>query len=121
MKRLQYIRLVFAVTLLALALPAAYGQGGKDAKKKEYAFQGKIEKVNADGKTIAVNGADIPGWMSAMTMDYTVDKPEVLKTLKVGDQITAKVYEGDFKVLYDVKVAPAKTEPAKTPEPAKKK
>jgi hypothetical protein len=27
--------------------------------------------------------------------------------LKVGDQITAKVYEGDFMVLHDVQVVPA--------------
>ncbi len=30
---------------------------------------------------------------------------EVLKQLKVTDQITAKVYEGDFKTLYGVQVA----------------
>jgi hypothetical protein len=39
-------------------------------------------------------------------MSYTVDNPEVLKTVKPGDQVTAKVYEGDFKTLYDLKVAP---------------
>ena len=36
--------------------------------------------------------------------------------VKVGDQITAKVYEGDFKKLYDVQVVPPKS---KAP-PAKK-
>jgi hypothetical protein len=35
-----------------------------------------------------------------------VDKDSVLKEVKAGDQITATVYEGDFKTLYNVKVVP---------------
>ena len=30
-----------------------------------------------------------------------------LKRIKVGDVITAKVYDGDFKVLHDEQVVPA--------------
>jgi len=29
-----------------------------------------------------------------------------VKNIKAGDQIMAKVYEGDFKTLYEVKVVP---------------
>jgi hypothetical protein len=39
-----------------------------------------------------------------MTATYTVDNPEVLKTLTPGDRVTARVVEGNFKVLYDVRV-----------------
>jgi Cu/Ag efflux protein CusF len=92
------------VTLImgGLLLAAQAQQTGK----KEFAFRGKVEKVDATAKTIAVKNEDIPGWMSSMSMTYTVDKPDVLKQVKVGDQISAKVFEGDFKTLYGVQVVP---------------
>ena len=97
---------LLALLLLSLLVFTAYGQQGK----KEFAFKGTVEKVDANAKSITVKNENIPGWMSSMSMSYTVDKPEALKNVKAGDQITAKVYEGDFKVLYDLKVAPAKKE-----------
>ena len=35
---------------------------------------------------------------------YSADKPDVYDTVKVGDQITAKVKDGDFATLYEVQV-----------------
>jgi len=90
-------------------------QSGKNGKK-EFMFHGKVEKLDAGAKTLAVNNEAITGWMNSMTMTYTVDKPDVLKTLKSGDQITAKVYEGDYKTLYDVKVVPAAGDKKATPK-----
>ena len=74
--------------------------------------------------TLTVNGEKVEGWMGAMTMNYTIDKEDALKNIKVGDQITAKVYDGDFKVLHEVQAVPASG--AKAPDksgnqaPAKK-
>ncbi|MEP7305844.1 MAG: copper-binding protein [Acidobacteriota bacterium] len=85
-------------------------------KGKSFPFRGKVEKIDAKTKTLTVNGENVQGWMSAMTMTYTADKDDVVTTVKVGDEITAKVYEGDFKTLYEVQVVPPKS---KAP-PAKK-
>src|SRR6266850_414288 len=98
MHKTNYVRFIVVAAILCLLLPLAYGQAEK-AGKKEFTFKGQVEKVDANAKSVTV-----PGWMNSMSMSYTVDKPEVLKTVKAGDQITAKVYEGDFKTLYAVQV-----------------
>ena len=82
--------IVIAATIICLLALMAYGQQDGKAGKKEFTFHGKVEKVDAGAKTLAVNNEAIPGWMNSMTMPYTVDKPDVLKSIKAGDQITAK-------------------------------
>jgi len=99
MKRL--LRWIVAVSAAALMTAAAWAQ--TPAGKKAYTFHGKVEAVAADGLT--VNGEKVEGWMAAMTMKYKVDDPKVLKKVKVGDNITATVYEGDLS-LHKVQVAP---------------
>jgi hypothetical protein len=54
----------------------------KDTKAKSYTFHGKVEAVTAKGLT--VNGEEVKGWMGAMTINYPLDKPAVLKNVKVG-------------------------------------
>jgi Cu/Ag efflux protein CusF len=109
-----YIKRVVAIAVLmvfSLATPFAQPAG-----KKEYDFRGKVEKVDTKTKKVTVNGENVEGWMKAMTMNYKVDKEEILKSLKVGDQITAKVYDGDQETLYNVQKVPA----GGTPDSGKK-
>jgi Cu/Ag efflux protein CusF len=74
------------------------------ATKPEHVFRGKVEQVDTKAKTLTVNGENVEGWMAAMTMTYSADKPDVYDKVKAGDQITAKVYDGDFSTLHDVQV-----------------
>ena len=115
-KRLFARILTLMVAMTFLFLSAAQAQNS-NAGKKSFTFKGTVEKVDAATKKITVNGEKVEGWMDSMKMSYSVDKEDVLKTLKVGDQITAKVYEGDFMVLHDVQIVPAAKAPA---APAKK-
>jgi Cu/Ag efflux protein CusF len=97
--------LVYKLALvLSLACVSAPFAPAQQTAKKSYVFKGKVETVGA--RTLTVANERIEGWMEAMTMAYPVDKPEVLKNIKAGDQITATVYDGD-STLHDVHVVPA--------------
>ena len=101
MKAPRVLRL-FTV-ILAVACLFATGVTAQQAKGKSHTLEGKVEGVQTDRLT--VNHGKVEGYMDAMTMPYKVDKPDILKNVKVGDQITATVYDGDY-TLYDVKVVP---------------
>jgi hypothetical protein len=82
---------------------------GKPSGNKEHTFRGKVEKIDGSTGMLTVSGENVPGWMEPMTMNYHVEKPDNV-TVKVGDRITAKVYDGDFTTLHEVRVVAA--EPA---------
>ena len=93
--------------LLAVALAVACMLGmtamAQQAKGKSHTLEGKVEGVQTD--RLVVNHNKVEGYMDAMTMPYKVDKPDILKQVKVGDRISATVYDGDY-TLYDVHVVP---------------
>ena len=80
----QARRLFTVSAALVLLTAVCLGQ----AAKKTYTFRGKVEAISEKAKSLTVNGDEVPGWMGAMTMDYQVDDPAVLKKVKVGDQIS---------------------------------
>ena len=80
---------VFAAALLAAAVCLAQAP-----TKKPMTFHGKVEAVDTSAKSVKVNDEKVEGWMMAMTMDYKVDSPSILTTLKARDQIMATVYCG---------------------------
>jgi Cu/Ag efflux protein CusF len=101
MKTNWFLRVFASIFVLACLLGA--NAVAQQAKGKSHTLAGKVEAVQAD--TLTVNHGKVEGYMDAMTMAYKVDKPDILKTVKVGDQISATVYDGDY-MLYDVRVVP---------------
>ncbi len=88
-----------------VALMAILSFGQAAAGKKALTFHGKVEAVDQNANSLKVNGEKVEGWMDAMTMDYKVDNPAILKKVKPGDMIMATVYKGDV-TLHNVMVMP---------------
>jgi protein SCO1/2 len=73
------------------AQPAAAQPRTTPEGAKVYQLKGKIVAVKADQNSLAIDGEDIPGFMSAMTMDYSVKSKDSIAGLKAGDAITADI------------------------------
>jgi Cu/Ag efflux protein CusF len=87
-----------AMTAQQLHLNATNVQAG--AAKKSFTFHGVVESVDAKAGRVTVNNEKIEGWMDAMSMAYSVDKPDELQKVKPGDRIEATVYQDDYKLYY---------------------
>jgi Cu/Ag efflux protein CusF len=84
-------------------MPTEAQQAEAARKPTGFSLVGRVEAVSESTGRLTVNHGAVEGWMGAMTMGYGVDAPESLKEIKVGDQISATVYAGDF-TLHNVKV-----------------
>jgi Cu/Ag efflux protein CusF len=106
-------RLFVALAVILMFASAAWTQPPVSAGG--HFFRGRVEQADQQNGKITVAGDEVSGWMAAMTMTYKVDQPAVLKTLKPGDQIAARVYDGDFATLYQLRLArPAASRKAAT-------
>jgi Cu/Ag efflux protein CusF len=76
------------------------------AERTPFAFTGTVERVDSTARTVSVRNDDVPGWMGAMSMVYSVDRPEVLDQLAPGVRVRATVYSGDFATLYGLELIP---------------
>jgi protein SCO1/2 len=74
------------IALAALGLAAACRQ---EPDARTYQLTGQILVVKPETSEVLVKHEDIPGFMPAMTMPYTVKDPAILKDRVAGDLITA--------------------------------
>jgi protein SCO1 len=91
-------RIGFAMLLAAVALiPAACSKKAEAPAQqpKRYHLVGKIVSIDQDHLSIMVDGQEIVGFMSAMTMPYPVRDAKLLAPLGPGDEITADVVVTD--------------------------
>ena len=86
-------------TIIALAAVSLAAACNRQPDAPTYQLTGQILVVKPETKEVLVKHEDIPGFMPAMTMPYTVKDPEVLKQRVAGDLITATLHvapEGPF-------------------------
>jgi protein SCO1/2 len=60
-------------------------------KAKHFPVSGEVMAKNASGQEITLRHGDIPGFMAAMTMNYSLPNPAVLEELQPGDRIAAQI------------------------------
>jgi protein SCO1/2 len=103
----------FAVLLLVVAALTACGAEESKAKplsvagEKLYPLKGKILSRDAADGTLRVDHEAIPGFMEAMTMDYSVRGANVEGLPPDGTRVEAKLHvANDGYWLTDVKKVP---------------
>src|ERR1044071_4551814 len=74
-----------SLCVVAIALTAC----SRTPPSKEYQLKGQILDVKPETREVLVKHEDIPGFMPAMTMPYTVSDAAILKDRAAGDLITA--------------------------------
>src|SRR5215203_4391200 len=106
---------------LALALLAAACGGGSSTDRREYTLQGQVLSVQPDRKEAVIRHEEIKGFMSAMTMPYSVRDAKEYENLAPGDLITATLIveptRGYLEAVKKVGNAPLEV-PAGTAPPA---
>jgi protein SCO1/2 len=66
-----------------------------DPSAKSYEARGVIREISPDHRTVTIQHEKIPGFMAAMTMDFTVKATNELNTLAPDDEITFKLVVTD--------------------------
>jgi len=91
--------------------PAQQPSGGP----QRYHLDGRVVSVEAAKQQVVVDAGDIPGFMSAMTMGYSVKSPNQLAPLSPEDKITADVVVNGNDVYLENIVVVKKADQAKPP------
>ncbi|NOT59276.1 MAG: copper-binding protein [Acidobacteria bacterium] len=64
----------------------------KNLPPKIYPLTGKVTAIYRELNTLEVEHDNIPDYMEAMTMKFPVKDPKLIKGLKVGDVIQARLH-----------------------------
>ena len=77
------------------------------SKFQTYKMRGTIVAVHADDKSASIDAEAIPGFMDAMTMEYTIRDSATLSKLKPKDKITADlIVDPNGAYIENLKIGP---------------
>lgn len=84
---------------------------------QRYPLTGRVVSVEKGKEQVVVDAADIPGFMMAMTMGYSVKNPGLLDSISPEDQIKADIIVNGNDVWLENIVVVKKADQAKAPSP----
>jgi protein SCO1/2 len=106
------LSLVFLLAACNKPVPSTASPTPADSGVKRYHLTGRVVSTDKRANSVMIDGDDVPGFMGAMTMPYTVKDQTLLDKLAPGDQITADiVVKGDDSWLENVVVTGHTTPP----------
>jgi len=82
---------------------------------KRYKLEGRVVSVETAKQQVVVDAGEIPGFMMAMTMGYSVKNPNLLAPLSAEDKIKADVVVNGNDVYLENIVVVKKADQAKAP------
>jgi len=121
--KVQARRLLLSV-LIAAGISFSAGLAGCGSPKpaqqpvegpRRYHLAGRVVSVETAKQQVTVDAGDIPGFMMAMTMGYSVKNPNLLTPLSAEDKITADVVVNGNDVYLENIVVVKKADQAKPP------
>jgi protein SCO1/2 len=86
---------LMAPILMALTMCACSGRKVTSTAVKRFPIEGEILKMNPGDQTATIKHKAIPGWMGAMTMDYSIPSKADYAKLHTGDHIKGTVFVQD--------------------------
>ena len=115
---------VFRAVTIAAAISFLAGLAGCGSSKpaqqpaegpQRYHLAGRVVSVETAKQQVVVDAGEIPGFMMAMTMGYSVKNPNLLTPLSPEDKITADVVVNGNDVYLENIVVVKKADNAKPP------
>lgn len=97
------------------AAPQQSSEQQQPAAPQHYKLSGRVVSVEAPKQQVTVDAGDIPGFMAAMTMGYSVKDPKQLAPLSPEDQITADLVVNGSDVYLENIVVTKKADKSKAP------
>jgi len=88
----------------------------QESAPTRYPLTGRIVSIDKAKEQVDIDAGDIPGFMSAMEMNYSVKNPSLLDPLSPEDQIKADVVVTSNDLWLENIVVVKKPDQAKAPE-----
>lgn len=100
------IRAIISSVLFSLVVVTTTSCGnGISSNAKRFELHGKVVSVQPEDKQVTVTHDQIPGYMDAMTMPFSVRNTSLLSEMKAGDEITASlVVDGSRSWLDEISI-----------------
>lgn len=88
MKNITFIALLFVALVVAGCKPNSPAPANPPATNQTYAVRGVIQRIPPDHRHLTIKHEAIPGYMAAMTMDFSVRDTNALAGFVPGDEIS---------------------------------